>query len=58
MRSITHSEIDHKWAVIRLSDIQNEEQKRKLEDTMRTEATEFLKSSPKVKQLCVFERNG
>ena len=58
MRSITHLEIDHKWAVIRLSDIQNEKQKRLLEDTMKSEATEFLKSSPKVKQLCVFERKG
>ena len=41
------------WAVIRIPGFPKE-----LEDKMKTEATEFLGSSPCDKQLCVYERSG
>ena len=41
------------WAVIRIPGFPKE-----LEDKMKIEATEFLGSSPCVKQLCVYERSG
>ena len=41
------------WAIIRIPGFPKE-----LEDKMKTEATEFLGSSPCEKQLCVYERSG
>ena len=29
-----------------------------MEDLMKEESSEFLKSSPQVKQMCVFQRTG
>ena len=49
---------DNRWAVLRLSGSGLRSQIQALEASMRSEATEFLRSPPKVKQLCVFERKG
>lgn len=49
-------EVHSIWAQIRIQGLTN--QMRSLEELMKEESTEFLRSSPSVKQLCVFERAG
>jgi len=52
----TIQEMDNRWAVVRFSGLQREKQF--LENTMKSKSTEVLRSPPRAKQLCVFERKG
>ena len=51
-----YSDYKYGWAHIRLHGLSH--QMKHLEDLMKKESTEFLRSSPRVKQLCIFYRSG